>query len=100
MAVVTVMAAKMRLKVREGGALFATLADLTLGYLCNTHQSAVVSAVIEEQLLVRVDLSGCAEEEFTVSRVRHQILLFMCPSFADEHHPIAFVLICCHDAEL
>lgn len=36
MAVVTVMAAKMRLKVREGGALFATLTDLTLGYLCNT----------------------------------------------------------------
>lgn len=38
-----------------------------------THQPAVVSAVIEEQLLVRVDLCGCTEEQFTVGRVRHQV---------------------------
>lgn len=36
MAVVTVMAAKMRLELREGGALFATLADLALRHLRNT----------------------------------------------------------------
>ena len=36
MAVVTVMAAEMRLELREGGALFATLADLTLRHLRNT----------------------------------------------------------------
>lgn len=36
MAVVTVMAAKMRLELREGRALFATLAELTIGHLRNT----------------------------------------------------------------
>lgn len=36
MAMVTVMAAEVRLELREGGALFATLADLTLGHLRNT----------------------------------------------------------------
>lgn len=36
MAVVTVMAAKMRLELREGGALFATLAELTLGHMRST----------------------------------------------------------------
>lgn len=38
MAVVAVMVAKMRLKLREGGALFTTLADLTLGHLRNTYE--------------------------------------------------------------
>lgn len=36
MAVVTVMAAKMRLELRERGALFATMADLVLRHLRNT----------------------------------------------------------------
>lgn len=99
MAVVTVMAAKMRLELREGGALFATLADLALGHLRDTHQPAVVSAVVEEQLLVRVDLCGCTKEQFTVGRVRHQVLLLTGPCFADKHHPVALVLICCHDVE-
>lgn len=36
MAMVTVMAAEVRLELREGGALFATLADLTLRHLRNT----------------------------------------------------------------
>lgn len=36
MAVVTVMAAKVRLELREGGAFFATLADLALRHLRNT----------------------------------------------------------------
>lgn len=36
MAVVAVMAAKMRLELREGRALFATLADLALRHLRNT----------------------------------------------------------------
>lgn len=38
MAVVTIMAVKMRLELREGGALFATLADLAFGYLRNTYE--------------------------------------------------------------
>lgn len=108
MAVVAVMAAKVRLELGEGGALFATLADLALWHLRNTcgdtkdgltvnikqwitgiitfkiicqltHQPAVVSAVVEEQLLVRVDLCGCAEEQFTVGRVSHQVLLLTAP---------------------
>ena len=36
MAVVTVMAVKMRLELREGGTLFATVAELTLRHLWNT----------------------------------------------------------------
>ena len=36
-----------------------------------THQPAVISAVIEEQLLVRVDLCGGTEEEFPIGRVSH-----------------------------
>lgn len=36
MTMVTVMAAKMRLELREGGALFATLAELSLRHLRNT----------------------------------------------------------------
>ncbi len=44
-----------------------------------THQPAVVSAVVEEQLLVRVDLCSCTEEQFTVGRVRHQVLLLAGP---------------------
>lgn len=36
MAVVTVMAVKMRLELREGGALFATVAELILRHLRNT----------------------------------------------------------------
>lgn len=102
MAVVTVMAIKVRLELRKGGALFATMADLALRHLRNacgdrmdntavnnnkqkiisvmdqssrephlTHHPAVVSAVVEEQLLVRVDLCGCTEEQFTVGRVCH-----------------------------
>lgn len=35
MAVVTVMAANMRLEIRERGALFATLTELTFGHLWN-----------------------------------------------------------------
>lgn len=100
MAVVTVMAAEVRLELREGGALFATLADLTLWHLRNTHQPAVVSAVVEEQLLVRVDLCGCTEEQFTIGRIGHQILLFTGPRLSDKHHPVAFILICSHNVEL
>lgn len=44
--------------------------------MCLTHKSAVVSAVIEEQLLVWMDLRGCTEEQFTIGRIRHQVLLF------------------------
>lgn len=36
MAVVAVMAAKLGLQFRKGGALFATLADLAFGHLSNT----------------------------------------------------------------
>lgn len=54
------------------------------GYTCFiichlTHQPAVVSAVVEEQLLVRVDLCGSTEEQFPVSRVCHQVLLLTGP---------------------
>lgn len=100
MAVVTVMAAEMRLELREGGTLFATLADLALRHLRNSHEPAVVSAVVEQQLLVGMDFCGCAEEQFTVGRICHQILLFMCPRLADKHHPVAFVLIRRHNVEL
>lgn len=93
------MAVKMRLELREGGALFTTLADLTLRHLGNTHQPAVVPAVVEEQLLVQVDFCGCTEEQFTIGSVRHQVLLLTGPCFADKHHPVALVLICCHDVE-
>lgn len=44
-----------------------------------THHPAVVSTVVEQQLLLRVDLCGRAEEEFTVGGIRHQILLFVGP---------------------
>ena len=44
-----------------------------------THQPAVVSAVVEEQLLVWVDLCGCTEEQFTIGGVRHQVLLVTGP---------------------
>lgn len=95
-----------------------------------THQPAVVSAVVEEQLLVQVDLCGGAEEQLPIGGVRHQVLLFTTPKhtireenmslfnitakhvlqnidqravrpgFADKHHPVAFVLVRRHDVEL
>lgn len=42
MAVIAVMAAKMRLELRGGGALFATLADLALRHLRNTCRDIIV----------------------------------------------------------
>ena len=42
MAVVAIMAGKMRLEFREGGALFATLADLALRHLRNTCRDIIV----------------------------------------------------------
>lgn len=44
-----------------------------------THQPAVISAIVEEQLLVRVDLCCGTEEQFPVGRVCHQVLLLTGP---------------------
>lgn len=112
MAVAAVMAVEMRLELREGRALLATLADLPLRHLRNTcgdrrvlhithvrgegtsksqppicrltHHPAVVSAIIKEQLLVWVDLCGCTEEQFTIGRVRHQVLLLTSPKYSQQ----------------
>lgn len=56
---------------------------LIIGHL--THKPAVVPAVIKEQLLVRVNLCGCTEEQFTIGRVRHQVLLFTGTKYTNTH---------------
>lgn len=44
-----------------------------------TQQPAVVPAVIEEQLLIRVDLCRGTEEQLPVGRVGHKVLLLVGP---------------------
>lgn len=44
-----------------------------------TQQPAVVPAVVEEQLLIRVDLCRGTEEQLPVGRVGHQVLLLVGP---------------------
>lgn len=44
-----------------------------------TQQPAVVPAVVEEQLLIRVDLRRGTEEQLPVGRVGHQVLLLVGP---------------------
>lgn len=72
-----------------------------------------------------MDLSGSTEEQFPIGRVCHQVLLLTCPEqtahntdigytekqknstfdtiiipcFADKHHPVALILVRCHDVE-
>lgn len=91
-----------------------------------THQPTVVSAVVEEQLLFWVDLCGGTEKQLPIGRVRYKVLFLtgpkkivlqyivytaihremyenfyvvIIPCFADEHHPVAFIFVCCHNVE-
>lgn len=65
----------------------------------NTNLLSIVPTVVEKQLVFRRDVLGGAEIDFSIMGISHQILFFPVPGFANKHHPITFIFICCNDAE-